>query len=397
MRPLLLALCVIFACSSSLRAEDPATTPIKTLAITPARQTTPALKYSLMPDLAERINGNAATLYVTFTDEKPENPLKDESLKNQIADWRDMDDAKLPRDQVKQFIAEHFQSQLDLLDKAARHTTCDWQYPLEQGLSMKLPAFGQYRGLANILSLRIRIAGLEGRYNDAIHDLQTGFALAQHIAVGQTLINGLVAIAIESIMLNEIERLVQCPDTPNLYWVLAALPQPLVDLKIAENWERRSIVFSSPYLRRLQEETFDPNEDAKISEQKLTAILYDFSQGISPGTSASKQPTDVFIQNMHTRIETARSQAISALLATGLPRSKVDAIPVAQVVAWHWLQQYRRLSDDRAKWASLPYWQAHEGLRSWERDFQSQRANSASFLILMIIPSTHQYLIAAKP
>ncbi|MHB1156854.1 MAG: hypothetical protein ACYC26_08445 [Phycisphaerales bacterium] len=396
MRPLLLAL-VLALIPTSASAAEPDQTPVIQMTISRAKECSPALKYSLMPDLAERINGNAAPLYVTFTGDKADNPLEDESLKNQIADWRDMDDAKLPREQVKQFIADHFQSQLDLLDKAARHTTCDWQYPLEEGLRMILPPLGHYRSLANILTLRIRIAVLEGRYDNAIHDLQTGFALAQQVGAGQTLIPGLVAISIEALMLNEIERFSQRPDAPNLYWALASLPKPLIDLRPVLNWERQTILFTSPYLRQLADGKFDPNEDPKVSEQKLVSAFNDLVSAMSSNNQPDKDSTDALAQNVRNWVAADRDQAIKALLATGMPRPQVEAIPVAQVVAWYWLRQYRRLADDQAKWGLLPYWQAHDGMKAWERDYQTQREKSTSFLTKMIISTVIHYTIAAKP
>lgn len=395
MRPRLFIL--ILAITSTIAfAAEPDQTPVMQMTVSPARQISPALQYTLLPDVRERIIGNAAALYATLTDEKPENPLKDESLKKQIDDWRDMHDAQLPRGQVKQFIAEHFQTQLDLLDKAARHTTCDWQYPLEQGLSMKLPAFGQYRGLANILSLRIRIAGLDSRYDDAVHDLQTGFALARHVGKGETLVNDLVAIAIEAIMLNEVERLSQYPDAPNLYWALASLPKPLIALQPAMNWERQSILFTCPYLRQLADGKFDPNEDPKISEQKLVKALDDLSRSLTAKEETKKQSTDILAHNLNLWGTSDRSQAIEALIATGMPRSQVETIPTTQIVAWYWIQLYRRSFDDQTKWGLLPYWQAHEGMKAWQHEYADRFSKRNPFFLAFVIPTIAAYEIATK-
>ena len=87
------------------------------------------------------------------------------------------------------------------------------------------------------MALKARLEIADRKFDEAIHTLQTGYALARHVGQGGTLIHGLVGIAIGQLMSARVQELVQQPGVPNLYWALTALPQPLIDL--ARRWRPR--------------------------------------------------------------------------------------------------------------------------------------------------------------
>ena len=84
-----------------------------------------------------------------------------------------------------------------------------------------------------MLAMRVRLDMLDGKLDQAVEDMQTGFALGRHVGGAPILINSMVGIAISHIMLNQVEEFVQLDKRPNLYWALADLPRPLIDLRQA--------------------------------------------------------------------------------------------------------------------------------------------------------------------
>ena len=80
--------------------------------------------------------------------------------------------------------------------------------PLEEVQSM--------REIANLLKLRCRLELAERNFDKAHKTIRVGLALARHVGTSEMLIQDLVAIAITSIMLGQIEEWVQQPGSPNL-------------------------------------------------------------------------------------------------------------------------------------------------------------------------------------
>src|SRR4029078_12957841 len=103
---------------------------------------------------------------------------------------------------------------------------------------MLLPEVQQSRGFGRILAVRARIQIADHNYDDAVTTLQTGYALGRHVATGETIVNGLVGIAICGIMNEQVTEYVQQLGSPNLYWALSTLPTPLGDLQRARDFER---------------------------------------------------------------------------------------------------------------------------------------------------------------
>ncbi len=97
------------------------------------------------------------------------------------------------------------------------------------------------------LDARLKIA--EGRPEEAIQDLQTGFAMARHTAAAPILINGLVGAAIARMMMDQLYEITAMRTSENLYWNLAVLSAPLIDFRPAFEFEGESIYLLCPQLR----------------------------------------------------------------------------------------------------------------------------------------------------
>ena len=205
------------------RATGEEQLPVK-VTIYPAAEPSPALRYQLLPDFARRVNGNAAVYYGKVTAEQI--PFfSNEELAEKIEKWRaaPLEDLRKPDVDLPLGSIEYY------LDRAARCKYADWQLPIgdEPFYQILLPDLQQTRQFARILAAKIRIHIARGEYDQALKLFQSGFAVGQHVAEGETLINGLVGIACSSLMAEQDCGLAQQKDAPNLYWALTRLPRPL--------------------------------------------------------------------------------------------------------------------------------------------------------------------------
>ena len=149
--------------------------PVK-LTIRPAAAPRPALRYQLLPELKQRIRGNAAVYYGKVTAEHGAIFCRREML-DKIEHWRQAPLADLRKEDVDMgtSLVEA------MLTRAARCETCDWQLPIheEPFFTILLPEVQQTRQFARNLATRARIQIANGRFDEAIKTFQSGFALGE--------------------------------------------------------------------------------------------------------------------------------------------------------------------------------------------------------------------------
>ena len=148
------------------------------LVLHPATEPRPALKYHLFPPLPDRRPGNAAVLYGKVTAEQTQF-FGNQKLWEKIVEWVDMPLEKLPREEVRK-AAQGFN--VDFLDRAARRESVDWELPIreQEFFSILLPELQQLRNFGRMLAVKARVEIADGKYDDALHTLQTGYGLARH-------------------------------------------------------------------------------------------------------------------------------------------------------------------------------------------------------------------------
>ena len=346
----------------------------------PVGEPTPALKHRLLPAMPDLIPGNAAVYYGKVTAEQL--PLfSNRELWQKISDWNSTPLEDLRRDEVYrqlQFTAVYYH-----LARAARCEFCDWQLPIgeEDSYSILLPAAQQLREFSRFLGARARAEIAEGRYADAIRTLEIGYALGRNAAEGETLVNGLVGIAICGIMSRQTLQLIQQPEAPNLYWALSRLPRPMIDLRRAADVEMNAVYWSFPELQDAENST----QDAEYWRRALLALWQKF----------------VPLAGADELWMTKRPEALTALCLRGYPMAKralveqgmdperVEAMPVGQVVAIYTMRTYNELRDDMFKWFYLPYAEGHERARKAEQRLRKSRYESQEVVPLagMLMPA----------
>ena len=80
-----------------------------------------------------------------------------------------------------------------------------------------LPELQELRGLARMLNLRIRVQLENRNFDGAIASITDGIRLSEFVGQGEILIQKLVAIAIQSMMREQLTKLIATPGSPNLY------------------------------------------------------------------------------------------------------------------------------------------------------------------------------------
>jgi hypothetical protein len=353
----------------------------------------PALKHALLPDPADQTAGNAATAYLMASYEairverkfvdpadltrKKLPPAENDDLLGYYLE--DVPAAQLPVEDVEQFLF-NYRSALDLLDVATHRDHCRWDTAMrEQGVAALLPHLNPSRLLANVAWLRVRLHIARKDYPAAANGVQDIFQLAHNLNDEAPLIQALVGTGIQALGTNGVRDLVQQPGAPNLYWPLANLPRPFMDLRSSVQWERAAVLAAMPELRRADTDPLTADEWTRLVTR-------------APALALGSRPQD----DARSAGETFSAAAAGALLYPkakqllidqGAAREQVDALPVPAVLGRYVLAMYEAQFDELIKWAGLPYPLAEPGMR---RDFEAivqQRSDAATALFLNVVPS----------
>ncbi len=354
--------------------------PTRRLTLHPAAEPRPALKYKLLPELLDRRPGNAALWYnkiaLTFRG-GPE--FREEREKESQWNDNDLPLEELPREEARA-VVQRWRQVFDDLEFAARRDDCDWELPYRERnpIAMRLNDIQECRSYARLLKLKTRLQIAEGDLEGAIATLKTGYALARHVACGETFIHALVGMAISGLMNEEVEELVQQPAAPNLYWSLSSLPRPFIDLRISREEEYGLIYLMYPELQNIESEQHGPEFWNRLLD-KLTADVAQWND------AAWKDHSKV---TLAARAVQRYPDAKRSLVAAGRSPEEVAAMPVAQVVVLYSLQIYDESRDDVFKWLGLPYWEARAGFDNYQEVASAAREKEILPLFTVLGPAT---------
>ena len=275
--------------------------------------------------------------------------------------WLSCPIGEIPREQARKYL-EPFQNALKEIELAALRSTCDWEFDQrKEGIYLILPEIQDMRGLARIMSLKARLAILDGKTDEAMHWIETGLVMGRHVGQGPLAIQALVGISIGRIMTRCLEDLIQAPGGPSLYWALADRPRPFIDMRRPMEGERVSPRKEVPELGELDRGAWSLDQARRFADT-LNASSSPRPEWRCSRTTAAP-PMD--LRDLSRRLGMAAMaakiypEAKRALIAGGRPEAQVEAMPVFQVAALYTMQEYQRLRDDSYKWMNVPYWQSN--------------------------------------
>jgi hypothetical protein len=362
-------------------ADEP---PVVRLVVSPAAEPVPALKYRLLPTLAEQTPGNAALDYSRALNR--DMPRLNQAQVNRANSWLDLPLDRLPVKELETTLAEYARALTDL-EHAAHREMCDWQLPISrEGFSTNLDDFQNLRIPARILALKARLQIARGDLDGALSTIATTFKVSRDCNQGRLFITSLIACAIAGINCDTVQAFIQQPQAPNLYWALTDLPSPLIECREALNVEGMAVDYEFPQLAVFRSRRLSAEEARHQSDELLARWFRD---------------TKPFDEGGPKTLEEARAKFASvaraandkqALLDAGWSKADVAAMAPEQI-AWlisdrHW----RICRDELVKWAGVPAPQALAGTqRSQERfkEFLSAETNPlADFEFVKFMPTT---------
>jgi hypothetical protein len=320
--------------------------------LAPAAVAQPALKYQLLPNYLDLTPGDAVPMYLkAMAREATSNEARDLFFK-QFQGWLATPPTKLPVEAVKKALAP-FDSVLRQASIAARRIDCRWDPPVREEpnpFTILLPELQEFRNLGRLLAVRVHLALAEHKYAAALRDLQTGYAMARHVGQMPFLVSSLVAATIASQMNGELEAWVQMPGTPNLYWAIATLPQPIVDFRAGYELESAAVYLALPQMRVRG----DAGERDAISPAVVERLV-NLARMLEP-------EADLLKLNNHQELPKLAVKARAELIAHGHAAKQVEALTPSQTVALNAFEGYDEFRDDMFKWLALPYAQAKAGM-----------------------------------
>ncbi len=351
----LIALTIVVAPLSAQQSPDE-----KRLTVHPAPLPVPALRYRFTVAPEDQVPGNAATAYLMAIAAAQADPRADELLETPLAD--------LKKAGAQEFLDRQHHA-LENVEIATRRTDCAWESSFRQrGFDATLGYLNQCRWIANLLSIQARLRIAEGRYDDAARSIRDGFLLAQNLGREEPLVQSLVADGIEAVMLNDVRELVTSKDSPNLYWALANVRRPLIDVRSTIESETAAVFFTFPELKD------HPERLSAEASRELLSRIASYSHGAS-------MPGDVASGLFHLMQTYPRAKAW--LASSGLTAQEIDALAPNSVALAYDVAQYRQQAQELSKWAGLPVWESMPGMRRSIERLQATRQEYNSLTRLL--------------
>lgn len=343
---------------AGLRADEPVV-PGARLRVWPAAAPGSATTPHLLPPAADIRPGNAALSYYRAIVMQLERGGALEAARSEITELvPNPMPTNVPADRLAPLLAQ-FESVFRELDRGARRRDCEFQLPVdEDAFQTLLPEAQEMRSLMRLLVLRAQVAAVEGRPDEALRHLQTGFGLARHLGSTRpgTLILLLVGLALQKQAQIGVETLLAQPQAPNLYWALTELPQPFIDPRAAWEAEQLGLEWQFPGLVDCRRDSPLSLDEARRLLDDVLALLPD----LRDRATAAQEVGDVL------RLARQYVQGRRDLAARGVSTETIDRMPAQQVALGVALRKFDDELAAHTRWLTLPWPQALAGLRADE-------------------------------
>jgi tetratricopeptide (TPR) repeat protein len=353
----------------------------RAMTISPKAAPTPNLKYRLMPLSSDRKEGNAVPIYLRFAHERSDATKTELSTK--VSAWNQLPLAELPVAEARAYLTR-WKYNLKQMELAARRKTADWNYTFDTGngvIDLLLPDVQEMRMQAGLLALKIRVEIAEGNYDEAIHTLETAYSFSQQINEGPFLISSLVGVAVASIFSNALIDLEEQPNAPNLYWALATLPRPLIDLRKAMEFEYKVLDMQYPDLAEIDKPRTPAEWDAILKKIRTDIQRLALVEGVKPGPS-SRMPNDPADKSPD--LDEARHYLTEK---AGLKPEAVKAMVPAQLLLTYAVYAYREYRDLFFETAYLSYPEARPFLAEAEKKLKGAPDSEGLVFARALLPA----------
>ena len=338
------------------------TTLRRTVALAPKAEQKPALSIRFIPDTFHAKPGNAAIYYLKaggFFEQtvalQAKRKFEDDSRAaagdGEFAPyiWLETEVKDLPVEKMKEYLV-YTSFQPLFLEEAASRLHCDFDRQIksvENPVGYLLPEVQAIRDVARIQAMRFLVAMAENRPDDAVKILGQLIAMGPHFCQEPFLVSNLVGTACVGIGLQQAYYLSEHPDAPNLYWAIAQLPKPLINLEQSLAYERE---FLFEQVKALREVDSIPKPEGYWSEfiDRFTAAIKGIGSPLDELTSLGKAG---FTLAIGSNIPKAREYLVEV---EGMSNDVLDKLPNAQIFFLAVRRFYERFRDEEFKYSYLP-------------------------------------------
>ena len=371
------------------------------LTLTPAKEAVPAFKYRFTTPIDKTIPGNSITHYLrSFGEHGLSRPWEtaQKEFGRKIYDWSDLETkaSDIDLEQVRK-VSGSFDGYVDNhLQRGSICRDADWGLAIEtlrgpETIEFLLPSVQQTRSMARALMLRNRLAVIEGRYEDSIKQLRICYKIGQDVNELGFLVSSLVGVAETSMAAQGTLHLIAADNSPNLYWALAGLPQPIINL-------RRPMELEASMGMRYFTELEDV-ESATHSPEEWKAIL----QGVVGNLDRLSALTSFENRNANGGPAAERSVGLALFSYEGAKQRLIDSgmvsveqMPVAQVILIDAKRRLEFYSQEVEKGYCLPYTQFMKLSDAIKDRMQVEsRKNLGAVIAEMITPAAQQVRTAS--
>ena len=344
------------------QAQKIAEEPVKPLAVSPASEPSPALRYRLYPRKWELHPGSALLHYARAQ------ILFQQMAKETTNEWQHWATEEAhPTDEQLLSAVDNLKHVYVELHELAMSEDLTWDHRIRdlrgpEVYTYLLPDVQEARAMARLLRIRITLQIRQRDFEGVFSSVSDGFRLAEFVGQGETLIQKLVGIAITAIMRDALEDAISTPGCPNLYWAIASVPQPLVNISQSAVWELDNIHRVLPALAEAENAEWSEAE----ATQKWATLVSDLGTLSGDGSSAGRDSQLALAIASVTFVDSARQR----LQAGGVDVDRLSKLPALQVVLIDAAREVRRVSDDLAKAHLLPAHLANPVLDREDAKFQ---------------------------
>ena len=227
-------------------------------------------------------------------------------------------------------------------------------------IAFQLPEFQESRELCRMLVVRTRLAIAEQRYDDAAETMKIDYRLARDVAKVPFLVNGLIGIAEASMANGTIVDSIGQPNSPNLYWAIAELPDPLVDLRPAARFEMDFGPRMFPFIHNAETTDHSPAEWNRLYTQSMRDLSAVGDGSIPAQTEFGHGLSATAFALIGYPYAKAR------LIADGMEPDRVECMAVGQVMAIYTERNYLQFANDFEKLWYVPFWEMRRQLDAVE-------------------------------
>jgi hypothetical protein len=240
-----------------------------------------------------------------------------------------------------------------------------------------LPDIQGLRALLRALAAHTRADIAEGKVDEAIERITVGMAIADHVGKTPFRVIKMWQGSVVDSLLDRVDELVQLEKCPNLYWAIAQLPSPLIDLRPVADWERRMLLSSHNLRERL--ETASTRDEWKQLAADLTRVSAEVDQEFA---KLVEEPAGV--RSYWKELATQAREELPKIKPELAPRM-AEMSDTERAVRWFAARQARREDDGLAVFflppvAGLAY------AKDWKVRERADRELRPRFVEVMALP-----------